>query len=168
MTSATYGEKAVWAPKRPKIGLVRLLVTWLLATLSLLFAAWIVPGADVKSFGGAFTAALVIGILNAILPPVIAALRLPLMLVTGLLLVLIADALMLLAADNITDGDLSVDSFWWALLVALVASAVSVVLDVVFGTNDDDAYTLRVIQRIAKRSDGLVETDDPGIIYLEI
>ena len=75
---------------------------------------------------------------------------------------------MLLAADTITDGDLSVDSFWSALGVALVASAVSVVLDVVFGTNDDDAYTLRVIQRIAKRSDGLVETDAPGIIYLEI
>jgi hypothetical protein len=90
------------------------------------------------------------------------------MLVTGLLLVLIADALMLLAADRITDGDLSIDSFWWALLVALVASAVSVVLDVVFGTNDDDAYTLRVIQRIAKRSGERVDTDAPGIIYLEI
>ena len=109
-----------------------------------------------------------IAILNALLPPVIAALRLPLMLVTGLLLILILDALMLLAADSITDGDLSIDSFWSALGVALVASAVSVVLDVVFGTNDDDAYTLRVIQRIAKRSDGLVETDAPGIIYLEI
>ena len=75
---------------------------------------------------------------------------------------------MLLAADNITDGDLSVDSFWSALGVALVASAVSVVLDVVFGTNDDDAYTLRVIQRIAKRSGERVETDAPGIVFLEI
>ena len=75
---------------------------------------------------------------------------------------------MLLAADNITDGDLSIDSFWSALGVALVASAVSVVLDVVFGTNDDDAYTLRVIQRIAKRSGERVDTDAPGIIYLEI
>ena len=44
----------------------------------------------------------------------------------------------------------------------------TVVLDVVFGTNDDDAYTLRVIQRIAKRSGERVETDAPGIIYLEI
>ena len=44
----------------------------------------------------------------------------------------------------------------------------SVVLDVVFGTNDDDAYTLRVIQRIAKHSGERVETDAPGIIYLEI
>ena len=106
--------------------------------------------------------------LNAILPPLIAALRLPLMLVTGLLLVLIVDALMLLAADRVTDGDLSIDSFWAALGVALVASAVSVVLDVIFGTNDDDAYTLRVIQRIAKRSGERIETSAPGIVYLEI
>ena len=41
-------------------------------------------------------------------------------------------------------------------------------LDVVFGTNDDDTYTLRVIQRIARRSGERVETDVPGIVYLEI
>src|SRR5436190_14864994 len=168
MTTTGYGQKAVWAPKRPRIGILHLVVAWVLSTTALLVAAWIVPGASVKSFGGALLAAAVIAILNALLPPIIAALRLPLMLVTGLLLILILDALMLLAADNITDGDLSIDSFWSALGVALVASAVSVVLDVIFGTNDDDAYTLRVIQRIAKRSDGLVETDAPGIIYLEI
>ena len=168
MTTTDYGQKAVWAPKRPRIGLVRVVVSWVLSTVALLVAAWIVPGAHVESWGGAFVAAAVIAILNALLPPVIAALRLPLMLVTGLLLILILDALMLLAADNITDGDLSIDSFWSALGVALVASAVSVVLDVVFGTNDDDAYTLRVIQRIAKRSGERVNTDAPGIIYLEI
>ena len=124
----------------------------MLSAVALLVAAWIVPGADVKGFWGAFVAAAVIAVLNAVLPPLIAALRLPFTLVLGFLLVLVADALMLLAADRITDGDLSVDSFWSALGVALVASAVTVVLDVIFGTNDDDTYTLRVIQRIARRS----------------
>ena len=74
------------------------------------------------------------------------------MLLVGFVLVLVLDALMLLAADSITDGDLSVDSFWSALLVALVASAVGVALDVILGTNDDDTYTFRVTQRIARRS----------------
>ena len=63
---------------------------------------------------------------------------------------------------------IEVDSFWWALLTALIASAVTVVLDVIFGTNDDDTYTLRVIERIARRSGERVETDVPGIVYLEI
>jgi uncharacterized membrane protein YvlD (DUF360 family) len=153
---------------RPHLGPVRLLVSWLLATLALLVGCWIVPGAAVAGFWTALAAAAVIAGLNAILPPLIAALRLPLMLVFGLLLILIVDALMLLAADSVTDGKLAIDSFWSALGVALVASAVSVVLDVVFGTNDDDAYTLRVIERIARRSGDRVETGAPGIIYLEI
>jgi len=168
LTTTTYGEKPVWGLGRPRIGLVRLVISWLVATVALLVAAWIVPGADVQNFWGAFVAAAVIAVLNAILPPLIAALRLPLMLVLGLLLVLIADALMLLAADRLTDGDLSIDSFWSALFVALVAAAVTVVLEVVFGTNDDDAYTLRVIQRIARRSGEQIETDAPGILFLEI
>jgi uncharacterized membrane protein YvlD (DUF360 family) len=168
MTTEGYGEKAAWAPMRPKIGPLRLLVSWLLATLALLVATWVVPGADVKNFWGAFVAAAVIAILNALLAPLIAALRLPLMLITGLLLILVLDAVMLLAADALTDGDLTVDSFWSALLVALALSAVSVVLDVIFGTNDDDAYTLRVIQRIAKRSGEQIRTDAPGVVYLEI
>ena len=61
---------------------------------------------------------------------------------------------------------ISVDS-WAALAAALVASAASVVLDVIFGANDDDTYTLRVIQRIARRSGEPVGTDVPGI-FLEI
>jgi uncharacterized membrane protein YvlD (DUF360 family) len=166
--TTTHGEVPVWGPARPKIGLIRLLVSWAISALALIVAVWIVPGASINAYGTALVAAAVIGALNAVLPPVIAALRLPFMLVIGLLLILIADALMLLAADKITNDDLQIDSFWSALGVAFVASAVAVVLDVVFGTNDDDAYTLRVIQRIAKRSGDRVETDAPGIIYLEI
>jgi hypothetical protein len=98
----------------------------------------------------------------------VAALRLPFMLLVGLVLVLVLDALILLAADRITGGDLSVDSFWSALGVAFVASAVGVAVDVVLGTNDDDTYTFRVIQRIAQRTGGRTITDAPGIVFLEI
>ena len=73
---------------------------------------------------------------------------LPFTALLGFLLVLALDAGMLLLADHYSDG-LKIDSFWAALGVALVAAAVGVVLSVVFGTNDDDAYSLRVVQRIA-------------------
>jgi uncharacterized membrane protein YvlD (DUF360 family) len=166
--SESYGEEPSWEPARPHIGPIRLVVGWAFATAALLVATWILPGASANNFWSALAAAAVIGVLNAILPPLLAALRLPLMLVTGLLLILLADALMLLAAESVTDGGLHVDSFWSALGVALVASAVSVVLEVVFGTNDDDTYTLRVIQRIARHSGERVVTDAPGVVFLEI
>src|SRR6476659_5180960 len=165
---ADYGERVAWAPARPRIHPVRLLVAWLLSAGALLAAAWIVPGASVRSFGGALVAALVIAILNAVLPPLVAALHLPLMLLTGFLLILVVDALMLMAADDITNGDLTVDSFWSALGVALAAAAVGVILDAVAGLNDDDTYTFRVIQRIARRGRKPVHTDAPGIVFLEI
>jgi uncharacterized membrane protein YvlD (DUF360 family) len=163
-----YGEVPVWSPGRPAIRLWRLLLTWLLSTAALFAAAWIVPGAHVRSFWTALFATAVIGILNALLPPIVASLRLPFMLLLGFVLVLVLDALMLLAADRVTSGDLSIDSFWSALGVALVASGIGVALDVLFGTNDDDTYTFRVIQRIARRSGERVRTDMPGLVFLEI
>jgi uncharacterized membrane protein YvlD (DUF360 family) len=163
-----YGESPAWEVVRPRFHVFRLLVSWVLSALALLAAAWIVPGADVKSFGSALVAAAVIAALNAVLPPVVAALRLPFVALLGFLLLLVVDALMLMAADRVTDGDLTVDSFWSALGVALAAAAIGVVLDVVLGTNDDDTYTFKVIQRIARRSGEREETDAPGIVFLEI
>ena len=153
---------------RPKIKPLRLLVSWLVAAAALFVAAWIVPHVEIKTFLGAVVVSLVIAVLNALILPLVAAIRLPLTLVLGFLIVLVLDALMLLAASAITDNAIEVDSFWWALLTALIASAVTVVLDVIFGTNDDDTYTLRVIERIARRSGERVETDVPGIVFLEI
>jgi len=168
MSTSNPAAEPAWAPARPKFRPAAVILSWILAAAALLAAAWVVPGAHVNNFWSALVAVAVIAVLNALLPPIIAALRLPLMLVLGLLLILVLDALMLLAADRVTDGDLSVDSFWSALGVALVASAVGVVLDVLFGTNDDDTYTFRVIRRIARRSGEETRTDVPGIIFLEI
>jgi uncharacterized membrane protein YvlD (DUF360 family) len=163
-----YGDRPAWEVVRPRFRVFPLLFAWVLSALALLGAAWLVPGADVKDFSSALAAAAVIAALNAILPPAVAALRLPFIALLGFLLVLVVDALMLMAADSLTDGDLTIDSFWSALGVALVAAAIGVVLDVVFGTNDDDTYTYKVIERIARRSGDREETDVPGIVFLEI
>ncbi|HKH31585.1 MAG TPA: phage holin family protein, partial [Gaiellaceae bacterium] len=143
-------------------------VAWLLSAVALFVAAAIVPGVSIDGFWGAVLATAVIAVLNAVLPPVLAALRLPFTLVLGLLLVLVLDAAMFMLASDIVPNSISVDSFWWALVAAFVASAVSVVLDPLFRTNDDETYALRVTQRIARRSGGQERTDVPGIVFLEI
>jgi uncharacterized membrane protein YvlD (DUF360 family) len=165
--SAAYGETPAWTPERPRFRPGRVLVAWLLAAVALLVAALVIPGASASTFRAALAAAAVIAVLNAVLPPLVAALRVPFTALLGFFLVLGVDALMLLVADRYSDG-LTIDSFWSALGVALAASAVGVVLAVVFGTNDDDVYSLRVVQRIARRSGERVVTDRPGIVFLEI
>jgi uncharacterized membrane protein YvlD (DUF360 family) len=155
-------------PERPRIRVARLIVAWLVSAAGLAFAAWAVPGVSVEGWGGALIAAALIGILNAVLPPVLAALRLPFTLILGFLLVLVLDALMFMLTSHIAPSALTVDSFGWALLAAFVASAVSVAVDPVFRTNDDETYMLRVTRRIAHRTGGVTETDEPGIVFLEI
>ena len=140
----------------------------MLSAIALILAAYIVPHVEVDDFFGALFVMAVIGVLNAIVPPVLAAIRLPFTIATTFLLVLVADALMLIAADAVTDGAIRVDSFGWALLTALLAVGVPTVLSIVAGTNDDDEYTLRVTQRLARRSGEQISTDAPGIIFLEI
>ncbi len=166
---ADYGEKVVWQPERPRFRPLRVVLAWLVTAVALLVAAGILPGVHVDGFWGALVVAAVVAVLNAVLPPVIAALRLPFMLALGFLLVLAVNAFVLkLASDVLPGNTFSVDSFWWALLAALIVAAVSVVLEVVLGTNDDDTYTLRVVQRVARRQGGEERTDVPGIIFLEI
>jgi uncharacterized membrane protein YvlD (DUF360 family) len=163
-----YGESITWQPERPRFRPLRLLLSWLLTAVALWIAAAILPGVDIEATGGALAVAAVVALLNAVLPPLIAALRLPFMLALGFLLVLALDAFALRLASDVVDNTFSVDNFGWALLAALVVAAVSVVLQVIFGTNDDDTYSLRVVQRIARRQGGGEPTDEPGIIFLEI
>ncbi|HSI97626.1 MAG TPA: phage holin family protein, partial [Gaiellaceae bacterium] len=166
--AASSGETLAWRPEAPRFRPGRLLLSWLIAALALFVAAAIVPGVEVDQFEKAALVAVLVAALNAVLPPLVAALRLPFMLVLGFLLVLVLDAVILLLASDIVGGSFVVDSFGWALLAALVTAAVSMALEVIFGANDDDTYALRVTQRIARRSGERVETDVPGIVFLEI
>jgi uncharacterized membrane protein YvlD (DUF360 family) len=161
------GAALTWQPERVRLRPARLLVSWILTALALAVAAAILPGVDIASTGGALLVALVVGVLNAVVPPLVAALRLPLMLVLGFLITLVLNALLFEFAADVLES-LTVDSFWWALAAALVVAAVSVALEVVFSANDDDAYTFQVVQRVARRQGGAIQTDVPGVIFLEI
>jgi len=165
---AAYGEAVSWQPERPRFKPLRVLVSWAVTALSLWLTAKLLPGVDVEGTGGAFLVAAVVAVLNALLPPLLAALRLPFMLALGFLLVLALNAVVLKLASDLLDNTFTVDNFGWALLAALMVAAVSTFLEVIFGTNDDDTYTLRVVQRIARRQGGGSRTDVPGILFLEI
>ena len=161
-----YGRSAAWRAEPPRLRLFPVVVSWLAAGVAFMVAAGVLPGVSIEGFWGALVVAAIVAALNAVVPPVLAALRLPLTLVLGFLLVLFADAGILLATDALTDGVLTVDGFGWALLAALVVAAVSVVLAVLLGS--DDMSSIRIAQRIARRQGIIARTDVPGIVFLEI
>jgi uncharacterized membrane protein YvlD (DUF360 family) len=157
-----------WRPERPRLRAGRLIAAWLTSALGLLLAAGVVPGADVRGFAGAVAVAAIVAVLNAVLPPVVAALRLPFTVAIGFLLVLALDAAMLLLAADIAPDQLHVDDLWAAGAVAVIAAAVSMAIGAVLGVDDDDGYTLRVARRVARRTGTPIAGDTPGILFLEI
>ena len=157
-----------WQPERPKLRPLRLLVVWLIDALALLLAAGIVPGADIHGFVGAVIVAAIVAVLNALLPPIVAALRLPFTVVLGFLLILALDAAILMLAADAVPEELAIDGFASALGVALIAAAVSTAAGAVAGIDDDESYTLRVARRVGRRTGTPQTTDAPGIVYLEI
>jgi len=100
---------------------------WLLSTLSLLLAAWIVPGIQVRGLVAALAAAALIGFLNATLGLVLKILTFPLTVVTLGLFLVVVNALMFWLAAAIVPG-FSVRSFWSALLGALLMSLTGILL----------------------------------------
>ena len=110
-----YGDTPRWEPMKPQLRPLRLVVAWLIAAASFWVAAGLVPGVGLDEPGGAFLAAAGIAVVNAVLPPIIAALRLPFMLVVGFLAVLFADALALQIAADVLPDAIRVDSFGDAL-----------------------------------------------------
>jgi len=158
----------VWSPERPSLHPLRLAIAWLGSALALLLAAGLAPGAELKGFGGAVAVAAIVGVLNAVLPPLVAALRLPFTVAVGFLLALGLDAAILMLAAEIVPDLLRVDGLADALLVALIASAISTPIGIVAGIDDDDAYTLQVARRIARRTDRPDVSDAPGFLFMEI
>ena len=159
---------AAWVARRPELRLRGLLVGWTLAAAGLLTAALLLPGLRVDGVLGAFGVVAVIGILNALAVPVVAQIRLPFTILTGFLVVLFLDAAVLWIAAGVVGNSIVVDTFGWALAAALAAAAATLVFQIALGVNNDDTYSLRVIERMARRSGKQVHTDKPGIVFVEI
>jgi uncharacterized membrane protein YvlD (DUF360 family) len=167
-TNADFGERVRWHPEKPRWTFGRLLVFWLTVALAVLLASALVPGFDVGSFGNALSVALLLSLFNAVVSPLLAAARLPLPLVSGFLLMLFANAYLLLIAEEIVGGTERAKSLSAALVASLVIAATAVVLEVLFGVNDDSTFDARVIHRVARRQGVIERTDVPGIVFLEI
>lgn len=100
---------------------MQVLVRWLTSALVILTAAYLLPGVHVQSFMTALVIAVVLGIINAILRPILIILTLPITIITFGLFLLIINALLVMFTTYIVPG-FRVDSFWWALLFGLIVS----------------------------------------------
>ena len=107
---------------------MKLLFHLFVSTLSVLTGAYILPGVHVEGIPTAVVVAIVLGVLNAVLKPILVFLTFPITVVTlGLFLFVINGALILLASKLV--NGFTVDNFWWAVAYSLVVSLVSAFLN---------------------------------------
>lgn len=111
---------------------MKLLAKWLLSAAALLLVAYLYSGVQVASFTAALIAALVIGLFNVVLRPVLVVLTLPITIVTVGLFLFVINALMFWAASGVLDG-FQVNGFGAALLGSLIYSALGLVIESALG-----------------------------------
>jgi len=107
-----------------------LILIWILNAVALLAVAYLLPGIAVASFGSALIAALVLGLLNTLVKPVLVLLTLPITVVTLGLFLLVLNALLFWFAGSVLKG-FRVDGFWWAVIGAIAYSLISGLLSTV-------------------------------------
>lgn len=107
---------------------MKTLVKWLLSAAALLAVAYLYGGVQISSFSSALIAALVIGLFNMILRPVLVVLTLPVTIISLGLFLFVINALMFWAAAGVLDG-FHVSGFGAALLGSLIYSAFGVLID---------------------------------------
>ena len=104
-----------------------ILISWIISTLVILASAYLLPGVTVSGFMAALTAALVLGLANAIIKPILILLTLPINFLSMGLFTLVINAGLVLLAASLVPG-FAVASFWWALLLGLILSLVSAII----------------------------------------
>jgi len=121
---------------------MKLLIRWVIAGLALFAAAWLVPGITVEGSGWVVYAvmAVILGLVNAIVRPLLKFLTCPLILLTLGLFILVINGIALWLASAIAVNwfhvGFYVDGFWPAFLGALIVSIVTVVLSALVKEED--------------------------------
>lgn len=114
---------------------------WAITTVAVMVASSIIHGIRYDSVASLIGAALLLGILNAFLRPILLILSAPLILLTLGLFILVVNGLMLFVVPGIVIG-FHVDGFWSAFWGAIIISIVSWMLSAFFRGNDGRVHVL--------------------------
>src|SRR5512141_2495016 len=106
--------------------MLSLLARWLLNAVALMLVAYLYPGVSVESFGAALLAALVLGLVNAVVRPILVLLTLPVTLLTLGLFIFVINALLFWFVAEVVQG-FHVAGFVAALIGSVLYSVITLI-----------------------------------------
>jgi len=107
------------------------LIKWLISSLAILITGYLLPGVVIAGVWAALVAALVLGLINIFIKPLLIILTLHINILTLGLFTLVINALMIMLVAAIVPG-FDVKTFWWALLFSIILSIITFALNQIF------------------------------------
>ena len=111
--------------------MMHLLIRWIVNAAALMLVAYLYPGVEVTSFGAAMVAALVLGLVNAVIRPILVLLTLPVTLLTLGLFLFVINALLFWLVAEVVQG-FHVAGFGSALLGSILYSIITLITSWIF------------------------------------
>lgn len=108
-----------------------ILFRWLTSALAIIAVAYLLPGVHIANLVTALVVALVLGILNAVVKPILFFLTLPITILTLGLFSLVLNAVIVLLVSKLVPGFI-VDGFLWALVFSILLSFINTILSHLF------------------------------------
>ncbi len=114
----------------------RFLVHWLVVAIALWAAAWILPGVGISSWPALLVAALVLGLVNAVVRPILVLMTLPITVLTLGLFYLVVNGAAFALAALVVPG-FAVEGCGWAIVGALMVSVISGFIGLFVGSQEN-------------------------------
>ncbi|HEX5980021.1 MAG TPA: phage holin family protein [Thermoleophilaceae bacterium] len=146
---------------------VRAAVVLLVDAAVLLLLSALLRGFTLDGPGAALGTAVLVGVLNALVWPLLARFALPLSVLTLGLGALALNAVVVVFAIDLVPGA-SVEGFWSGLVVTFGMAALTAVVSALLAIDEDESWHRNVVRRQARRRGDRIESDVPGVIFLEI
>jgi uncharacterized membrane protein YvlD (DUF360 family) len=156
-------------PKIPllKQPLFRVLLIWAVQTTALLIMVWLMDSVVLDDLGAGVVAVAAIGLLNALLWPLLSYVLVPFALLTLGLAALLLNGFMVWLAAQIVPG-FSVASFWAAFWLSLGMALINLILSSLLTIDDENSWNRNAVKRQMRRAGKTAPTVVPGILFLEI
>ena len=146
----------------------RILAMWAITALALIIIAKFFPNRlSIEYARSAIAAAAMIGLLNALIWPILIRIAMPIAVYTFGLFILVMNGIILYLASSFVPG-FSIPNVGSAILVTLGVSAITTIFAGILSIDQDDDWWSRIVQRRIRKIRDTVETDVPGILFLEI
>lgn len=146
--------------------ILRVLIVWAITSVALHAGAAVIPGVHVAGWRAAIAAAAAIGLLNALLWPLLIRVALPITVLTIGVGALVFNGALVSFVAVLVPG-FTVSSIWSGIALAIWLTLVNTTITTVLAIDDDDFYYRSVVRRLAGPK-GAINSQVPGVVFVQL